>query len=127
MNLQDVNASASPEVQMNENFETLDCFAVYGKRQPVTTGLTWGFYGGRWGGFAVADGTLTLTNNVTNYISVLRSSGAISVEFDAGSPAIPTNWADTANYAHVYKITTSAGAVSVVEDHRVGPDGVFGT
>jgi hypothetical protein len=33
---------------------------VYGKRQPVTTGLTWGYYGGRWGGFSVADGTLTL-------------------------------------------------------------------
>lgn len=120
MDFQTVNASASPEVQMNENFETINYASVYGKRQPVTSALTWGYYGGRWSGFAVAEGTLTLTNAATNYVVVLRSTGAISVSTSS------TNWDNTALYARVYKITTAGGVVTVVEDHRAGTDGVHG-
>ena len=120
MNLQPINASASPEVQINENFETIEFASVYGKRQPATTGLTWGYYGGRWGGFAVADGTLTLTNASDNYVVVLRSSGAVSTS------TVTTNWNNTTAYARVYKITTAGGVVTAVEDHRAGPNGVHG-
>jgi len=120
MNFQNVNASASPEVQMNENFETIDYSSVYGKRQPVTDALTWGYYGGRWAGFSVAEGTLTLTDSTTNYVVVLRSNGVISVSTSN------TNWNDTTSYARVYKITTSGGLVSAVEDHRAGAGGVHG-
>ena len=73
------SAQASAQVPINENFETIDHQSVYGKRHPVTTGLTWGYYGGRWGGLSVADGTLTLTNAATNYNVVLRSTGVPSV------------------------------------------------
>ena len=120
MNLQEIDAAASPEVQMNENFETLDHQAVYGKRQPVTTGLTWGYYGGRWGGVAVTAGTLTLTNAATNYIVVLKSTGAISVS------TASTNWDDTVLYSRVYKLTTAGSVVTATEDHRVGVYGVMG-
>lgn len=120
MTMQQMTQSASPEVPVNENFETLEHQSVYGKRHPVTTGLTWGYYGGRWGGFSVIDGTLTLTNSATNYIVVQRSDGAISVSTSS------TNWDDTSNYARVYKLTTSGGAVTATEDHRVGPAGVHG-
>jgi len=120
MNLQTVNASASPEVAMNENAETLDHQAVYGKRQPVTTGLTWGYYGGRWGGFAITAGTLTLTNAATNYIVVLKSTGAISVS------TASTNWDNTELYSRVYKLTTAGNVVTAEEDHRVGVYGVMG-
>lgn len=120
MNLQTINASASPEVQMNENFETLDAFSVYGKRPPVTTGLTWGYTGGRWGGFAITAGTLTLTDDDDNYIVVAIASGVISVS------NATTNWTDTTNYLRVYKVTATSGAVTVVEDHRAGPGGVHG-
>ena len=120
MNLQTINASASPEVQDNENFETLDCFAVYGKRQPVTSGLTWGYYGGRWGGFAVTAGTFTLTDATTNYLVVAKSTGAITAS------TATTNWLDATNYARVYKLITAGGVVTATEDHRVGPGGVFG-
>lgn len=113
-------AQANPEVVLNENFETLEHQSVYGKRQPATTGLTWGYYGGRWGGAAIADGTLSLSASSTNYVVVLRSSGAISVS------TTNTNWNNTTDYARVYLITTSAGAVSTVQDHRVGPYGVHG-
>lgn len=119
MNLQTIDAAASPEVQVNENFETLDFASVYGKRQPVTTGLIWGYTGGRWSGFAVTAGTLTLTNTATNYITVLRADGTISVSTSA------TNWNDTVNYARVYKLTVAGGVVTATEDHRAGRYGVM--
>lgn len=120
MNLQPINAAASPEIQINENFETLDCFAVYGKRQPATSGLTWGYCGGRWGGFVVAAGTLTLTDSAENYVTVKKSDGSIAASTSA------TNWNDATNYTRAYKITAAGGAVATVEDHRVGPGGAFG-
>jgi hypothetical protein len=119
--MQTLSASqVSPETPLNENFETLEHQAVYGKRQPATTGLTWGYYGGRWGGVSVADGTLTLTNAASNYLVVLRSTGAISTS------TATTNWNNTAEYARVYKITTAGSVVTAVEDHRAGPFGVHG-
>lgn len=120
MNFQDIDASASPEVQINENFESADFAAVYSKRQEVTTGLTWGYRGGRWGGFAVSAGTLTLTNTATNYVVVLRSNGVISVSTTS------TNWDNVLSYARVYKLTVAGGVVTAVEDHRAGPNGIFG-
>lgn len=110
---------------MNDNFETIEFASVYGKRQPVTSGLTWGYYGGRWGGFSITEGTLSLTNNEDNYISVERATGVIGVEIGVGSPATPTNWSNTTLYARVYKVTTGGGIVSSADDYRAGPNGVM--
>jgi hypothetical protein len=110
---------ASAEVVANRNFETLEHQAVYGQRQSAHSGLTWGYYGGRWGGFSVADGTLTLSN-ATNYVVVQRSDGVIS------TATTNTNWNDTTNYARVYQITATGGAVTAVQDHRAGPNGAHG-
>lgn len=123
MSLQDyqvVNASASPEDQINENNESVNYAFVYGKRQPVTSGLTWGYWGGRWGGFAVAAGTLTLTNSATNYVVVAKATGVISVSTSN------TNWNNATDYARVYKLTVSGGVVTAEEDHRAGSGGVHG-
>jgi hypothetical protein len=111
---------ASAEVPINENFETLNHGAVYGKRHAASTGLTWAYYGGRWSGFAVVAGTLTLANGATNHVVVKRSDGVISVA------TATTNWNDTAAYARVYRITTAGSVVTAVEDHRAGLYGVFG-
>lgn len=111
---------ASAEVIVNEAHETLEHQAVYGKRQDTTTGLTWGYYGGRWGGFSVAAGTFTLTNNSANYIVVALASGVTTCT------AANTNWNNTTSYARVYKVTTASSVVTAVEDHRSGPGGVFG-
>ena len=110
---------ANAEVPINENFEALIAFFVYAKRAPVTTGLTWGYYGGRWSGFPVTPGTLTLAGSADNYVVVARATGLITVS------TATTNWADTTNYARVYKLTTSGTAVTGVEDHRVGVGGLF--
>lgn len=118
--MQPVNASEHPEFQIDENFETLSWASVYGN-DPTNTDLgilKWGYYGGIWGGFTVADGFLTLTDNATNYIVVALVDGAISVTTTS------TNWDDTGQYRRVYKITLVSGAITVFEDHRGGPAGI---
>lgn len=113
-------AQANWPVVVNENFDTLPN-TVYAYNYLTSTGLTWGYFGGRWGGFSVAAGTHTLTNAADNYIVVLRSNGVPSVSTST------TNWNDTTNYARVYKLTTAGSAVTVTEDHRSGTNGVHGT
>lgn len=114
-----IQGQENPEVPVNEGFDILKVLAVYGRDPDTTSALTWGHLGGRWGGFAITAGTLTLTNADTNHVVVLRSTGAISVA------AAVTNWDDTTNYARVYKLTTAGGVVTAVEDHRAGPRGIF--
>lgn len=114
------NAQANPEVPVNENFASLAHVGAYAMRPAATTGLTWAYYGGRWGGTSVADGTLTLAASATNHVVVNRSTGAISVA------TASTNWDNTAAYARVYKLTTGTATVTAVEDHRAGPGGVHG-
>jgi hypothetical protein len=119
--LQQLTASqANKEVAVNRNFETLSALGVYGKKQSTSTGLTWGYYGGRWGGFSVADGTHTLTNTTDNYIVAKRSDGVTSVS------TATTNWNNTADYARVYKVTTAGSVVTATEDHRAGLYGALG-
>lgn len=115
-----VDGMDSPEVVVNENFETLAVLAIYGIKQAATSALIWGYYGGRWSGNLISAGTLTLSNNATNYIVVNRSTGAISVATSN------TNWNDTPNYGRVYKVTTVSGLVTAVEDHRAGLYGIHG-
>ncbi len=113
--------SEAPHVPVNDNFQTLGAVAVYGERIPAHNGLTWGYCGGRWGGFAIADGTLALTASASNYIVVAKATGVVSVL------AANTNWNNAADYARVYLVPTDAAGpiTATVEDHRVGPGGVL--
>jgi hypothetical protein len=113
-------AQASPEVVINENFESLEHQAVYGNDPTTTTGLTRGYLGGRWGGFSVAAGTLSLDASQTVYMVVAVADGVPS------KSTSNTNWNNTTDYKRVYKFTTSGSAVTAVEDHRAGPGGVHG-
>lgn len=120
MSMQNVDNGANANVPINENFETLEHQAVYGNKQDDSSGLVWAYYGGRWGGFAVTQDDLTLTNAATNYIVVDRSDGTISVSTSN------TNWNNDTDYARVYLITTAGSLVTAVQDHRAGPGGVHG-
>lgn len=115
-----LTGQASPENVVNANFKALQHVAVYAMDPETTELLTWGYLGGRWGGFSVTEGTLTLTASNTNYVVVARSTGVISVSTS------DTNWNNTSTYARVYKITTGTTTVSGVEDHRAGPSGIHG-
>lgn len=111
---------ASAEVLVNRMAETLEHQAVYGLKHSTTTGLSWGYYGGRWGGFSITDDVLTLTDDDDNYIVVAIATGVISVA------TASTNWDNDTDYVRVYKITAADGVVTAVEDHRAGPGGVHG-
>lgn len=108
------------EVIVNRALQTLEAVAVYGQRQQAHSGLIWGYYGGRWGGFSISDATLTLADNATNYLVVAVSTGVHSTS------SSNTNWNNTTDYRRVYLITTVSGAVTAIEDHRAGPNGVLG-
>ena len=105
---------------INENFQTLEWASIFGRRHPVTTGLTWGYYGGRYGGTVIADGTVTLSANDVNELVMERATGEVMLA--TGSP---NEWDNTGFYARLYRVTTNASAVTAVEDHRLGPGGLF--
>jgi hypothetical protein len=110
----------SPEVVVNENFTEVEHQAVYAKNPATSTGLTWGYVGGRWGGIAITAATLTLTNAATNYIVVNRSTGAPSVSTSTA------DWLNVTQFARVYQVTTAGSVVTATQDHRAGPSGVHG-
>lgn len=119
--MQQIAASqVNPEVPINENFESLEALACFSKNPDTTRGLTWGYLGGRLGGTAITAGTVTLSNG-TNYVVMLRSSGAVSTSTST------TNWNDTTNYARLYKVTAASSVVTATEDHRLGMGGLFST
>lgn len=115
------SAQAANSVTANENFDALKPAAFGGKRASACVALTWAYYGGRWGGTEIADGTLTLDPSSDNYI--VFDLYALEFLLDEASDPL---WDDTENYARVYKVTTSASAVTDEEDHRTGPGGLFG-
>jgi hypothetical protein len=114
------SAQASPEVPINENFDTLAAHSVFGRRHPATLGLTWAYYGGLWGGITVADGTVALNAGATQYVVVARATGAVSVSTST------TNWLNVAQYARAHKIVTVGSLITSVEDHRAGLWGTHG-
>ncbi len=117
--LQQLSSSqSSPEVPINENFETLGASAIFGKKQPTTSGLTWGYYGGLYNGNVIPDGTLTLTDASTNYVVVLRSSGVVSVS-TTNANSIATA------YAKLYQLTTAGAVVTSVVDQRMDANGLL--
>ncbi len=113
-----VASQEQPEVPVNENFESLSAIATYSKRHPVTTGLTWGYYGGLYNGNTISDGTVTLTNAADSYVVVLRSTGVVSVSTSSTNSLDPL-------YAKLYKITTAGGVVTAVVDQRFDANGLF--
>lgn len=116
------SAQAQKEVTVNGLFDAASPAMFGGRRAEACAGLIWGYYGGRWGGTAVANGTLTLAAGATNYIVADRLTGAILLM--DGSPDM---WADTTNYSRLYAITTGASSVTSYADHRAGPGGVSGS
>jgi len=120
-NIDNVQQSqSSKEVTINAFFDAASPSTIYGRRQSTTSGLTFGYYGGRWGGFSIANGTQLLTANTTTYFSVKKSDG--TVDFSTAT----TNWNDSTNYARAYKLVTGASSITSWEDHRAGAGGTIG-
>lgn len=112
--------SGDPIPIINENFLALAALGTYSHNAPADSGLTRGYSGGRWGGFAVADATNAFGASTTTYVCVLRSTGAL--DFSTAS----THYNDGTNYAKVETVVSGATAITSVDDDRAGPGGIHG-
>lgn len=117
-------SQVNKETPISEDLQALSHQSVYGYRPATSSGLTFGYHAGRWGGFDVPEDDLTLTASNTNYIVVERSTGVVSTSTSN------TNWNNTTTYARVYKVTTDGSGVTNLYgsdfDYRSGPGGVHG-
>jgi hypothetical protein len=112
MTFQTIDASASPEVQMNENFIAAQPAGYFAQNPVTTAGLVFGYSGGSL--FVdgvlttIADGTLTLTASQTNYIEMTRA-GVVS----------SNTTGFTAGRIPLYTAVTGSSTITSVADQRV--------
>ena len=104
--------SYSKEVQLNALMDAASPALTYGRRASTTSGLTWGYYGGKvtLAGVitAVANGTVTLTASTTNYVEAHPDTAAVS----------KNTTGFTAGYLPLYSIVTGASSVTSYTDQR---------
>lgn len=107
-----VAVSYSKEVQLNALMDAASPATTYGRRASTTTGLIWGYYGGKvsLAGVvtAIANGTLTLTASSTNYVQAHPETGAVSSNTTAFTPG----------YLPLYTVVTGASSVTSYTDQR---------
>jgi hypothetical protein len=103
---------AAKEAAANNLFNSASPAMLYAVNPATTTGLTFGYIGGRLDSTSVANGTVTLADSATNYVVANRSTGAVTVS------AATTNWDLQTSYMRLYKVVTASGAISSYEDHR---------
>src|SRR5678816_3826037 len=81
---------ASQEVVLNGLWDAASPATNFGRRASTTTALTWGYYGGTLDisgtPTQIANGTVALTNNATNYVK-RTAAGVVSVV-----TSIPSGW-----------------------------------
>ena len=107
-----LTAGAGQYAKANDLFKSSSPAMLYGLDPATTTGLTWGYIGGRWKSSAIANGTVSLTSSNTNYIVASQSSGAVSVS------TATTNWNNQSGYVRLYKVVAGASSITSYEDHR---------
>lgn len=117
--LEQVEASqAQKEVTANNLFDAASPAMAYGRHAETCAALTWGYYGTRYGGTPVANGTNVCGASTTTYMVANLTTGAVSFATST------TNWNDDATYGRCYLIVTGADSVTSYEDHRYGPGGI---
>lgn len=108
----------APWSKVNQNMASLGQGFLFGERHDGHTGLTVGYHGGDFDGNAVADGTVALTDNTTNYIVVHRSTRAVT------SSTATTNWNDTTTYGRMARAVFASGVLTW-RDERRSVGGIF--
>ena len=107
-----LTTNAQQEAGANALFNAASPSMLFGRRESTTSGLVWGYYGGKVliSGVvtAIVVGTVTLTANQTNYIEVTQA-GAVS--------ANPTGF--TAGRIPLYTAVAGASTITSYTDQRV--------
>lgn len=112
--LDQIEDGAGATVRVNELADAMSPLSLMGRRAETTTGLVWGYYGGRVNGTAKANGTVALTDDATNYVVMHRTTLVVTAATNT------TNWDDVSTYARMYKVTVASSVVTDYEDHRMG-------
>ena len=102
------STQANKEVVVNALVDAESPAALWGRHDSTSSGLTWGYYGGPYGGNAIANGTLTLTASTTNYVYADNVTGAVSVN----TTGVPTG------KIPLYTIVTGTSTVTSYTDNR---------
>lgn len=110
--LDPIVAGANAATRVNEAFDASSPAALYGRRAASSSGLLWGYFGGRFASTLIANGQVSLTESATNYVVADATTGAVSVSTSS------TNWDDATNYVRLYRVVTGTVNVSSWEDHR---------
>ena len=111
-NLDILSTNAQQELAANALFNSAGPAMLFARRESTTTGLTWGYYGGKIlaAGVAsdIANGTLALTASNTNYVQAT----------DAGVVSKNTT-GFTAGEIPLYTIVVGASTITSYTDHRL--------
>lgn len=103
---------AAKEAAANNLFNAMSLAALYAMNPETTTGLTWGYIGGRYLSTSISNGTVSLTASNDNYVVAAASNGAVTVS------TATTNWNNTTDYIRLYKVVTNGSGPTGYEDHR---------
>lgn len=106
-------AQAQPAVTANNLIDAMSPAALYGQNDLTTTGLTFGYYGGRFRGISVAHGAILLpANQASVYIVAAIATGVVS------QSTSNTNWNNATDYMRLYLATTGATTITDWDDYR---------
>lgn len=107
-----VQSQASKEITANAFFDAASPATTFGRRQSTSSGLNWGYYGGTITVDGVltqiANGTVTLTASMTNYVEATRA-GVVS----------KNTTGFTAGQIPLYQIVAGAATVTSYTDFRL--------
>jgi hypothetical protein len=116
------NSQSSKEVTVNIVNDANSPAGLFGRNGVTTTGLTWGYLGGKYRKadgtiLTVANATLALTAAATNYI--LETDGVVSKV-----TAAPSGWPGplAAGATALYAVIAGATAVTSYTDYRAAPN-----
>ena len=105
------SSQTQKEITANALFDAASVCMIFARRATTTSALTWGYYGGTLGVSGtpaqIANGTVTLTPNQTNYVEA-TSSGVVSVN-TAGF---------TSGRITLYTVIVNASTVTSYTDQR---------
>jgi hypothetical protein len=107
---------SNKEAVVNALLDAASPAMLWGRHASACSGLTWGFYGGQFSTYAIANGTVTLTASTTNYVYADNVTGAVSVN----TTGVPSG------KIALYTIVTGATTVTSYTDLRQSGSGSSG-
>lgn len=106
-----LSSQAGKEILANVLFDAVSPAMLFGRNAQTTSGLVWGYLGGRTylsgAAVVIANATLTLPANQTNFIEV-SIAGVVTSNTSGFS----------LDRAPLYRVTTGATTITGYEDHR---------